>query len=724
VSGFLVADYSMLLAYQEGFTKYNIEDGHFTTNSLLTKSQRKKIEKNDVTLYDNYYTDTSLSNGTTLRIFKNRKQVNKVCLMSGKMPASTGEIAIDRMYADNNNLSVGDSLENSDHSWVITGLVALSDYSCLFQNNSDMMFDASEFGVSIVTADEFSTLNQDNLTYCYSWKYDTAPKKGTDETIATWELMQSVHDTVSLSDFVPLAQNQAIQFTGDDMGSDRIMMLVLLYIVIIILAFVFGITTTATIQKEATTIGTLLSSGYTKQELIRHYMTMPLLITLFSALIGNLLGYTCLKDICADMYYGSYSLPTYVTVWNTQAFILTTLIPLLLMLGITYVTLYRKLSLSPMKFLRQDLSKQSQKDAVHLSHHIAFFKRFRLRIIFQNRSNYIVLLIGILFANLLLLFGLSLPSTLEHYQANISSQMLCNYQYILKDTDDDSDKQVSTDQPDAQKVTLYSLKTVSNAYINDEVLLYGIDSDSRYINLNPSGNEVYVSSAYAQKYNISSGDIITLKEPYSRKSYGFLVTGIYDYDGSLCIFLSRETLNDRVGYNSDYYNGYLSDSKITDIDKKSIATTITLADLTKVSRQLMISMGNMMYLVDGFSVMIFIILLYLLSKIIIEKNSLSISIIKILGYRNLEISKLYIMATSIMVILFLFISLPAEYVIMSFLFRTFLCMSMSGWIRYYVPFSVYLKMLALGIITYLLVVLLEMRKIKKIPMDQALKNIE
>jgi putative ABC transport system permease protein len=138
----------------------------------------------------------------------------------------------------------------------------------------------------------------------------------------------------------------------------------------------------------------------------------------------------------------------------------------------------------------------------------------------------------------------------------------------------------------------------------------------------------------------------------------------------------------------------------------------------------MISMGNMMYLVDGFSVMIFIILLYLLSKIIIEKNSLSISIIKILGYRNLEISKLYIMATSIMVILFLFISLPAEYIIMSFLFRTFLCMSMSGWIRYYVPFSVYLKMLALGIITYLLVVLLEMRKIKKIPMNQALKNIE
>ena len=31
VSGFLVADNSMLIAYNEGFGKYNIEDGNFRT---------------------------------------------------------------------------------------------------------------------------------------------------------------------------------------------------------------------------------------------------------------------------------------------------------------------------------------------------------------------------------------------------------------------------------------------------------------------------------------------------------------------------------------------------------------------------------------------------------------------------------------------------------------------------------------------------------------------
>lgn len=69
---------------------------------------------------------------------------------------------------------------------------------------------------------------------------------------------------------------------------------------------------------------------------------------------------------------------------------------------------------------------------------------------------------------------------------------------------------------------------------------------------------------------------------------------------------------------------------------------IDLESLTKVSRQLDVSMGSMMGLVDAFAVLMFMILIYLLSKIIIEKNAQSISMVKILGYSNREISRLYI----------------------------------------------------------------------------------
>ena len=47
-----------------------------------------------------------------------------------------------------------------------------------------------------------------------------------------------------------------------------------------------------------------------------------------------------------------------------------------------------------------------------------------------------------------------------------------------------------------------------------------------------------------------------------------------------------------------------------------------------------------MGLVNGFAIAIYMILIYLLSKIIIEKNAQSISMTKILGYTNGEISRL------------------------------------------------------------------------------------
>lgn len=764
VSGFLVADNSMLIAYNEGFGKYNIEDGNFRTAEQVHKTQREEIEALGVKLYDNYYVEEPLDNGSTMRFFKNRQQVDKVCLMKGELPAGTGEIAIDRMYADNNNLSVGDTLRSGKRTWKITGLVALSDYSCLFQNNNDSMFDAVKFGVSVVTEEEFDSLDQEKLQYNYSWIYDEKPKTEKEEKEVSEDLMEDMGKIVTLEAFVPRYLNQAITFTGDDMGGDKAMMIMLLYIIMVIMAFVFGITISNTIRKEAGVIGTLRASGYTRQELILHYMTLPVLVTFVGALIGNILGYTVLKDVCADMYYGSYSLPTYVTVWNGEAFGITTLVPVVIMLVVNYGVLRHKLKLSPLKFLRRDLSGRKQKRAIYLSPKMKIFSRFRLRVIFQNMSNYMVLFIGILFANLLLMFGLLLPSALSHYQVEIQNNMLAKYQYMLQVpvsavSGNKFDGLISllefymdsrTDNEDAEEFSAYSLNTLPGKYKSEEVLLYGIEPDSRYVTIDfnntkdkkdEAGNKekadnkntanaekesaaVYISSAYADKFLLHVGDTITLKEKYEKEKYSFKIAGVYDYTAALCVFMPRSELNDIFDLGEDYYSGYFSDTELTDIKSQYIGSVVDLDALTKISRQLDVSMGSMMGMVNGFAIMIYMVLIYLLSKIIIEKNAQSISMVKILGYTNGEISKLYIMSTSLVVVFCLLLSLPLETVIMKVLFREMMLSSISGWITLWIDPMIYVQMFAAGIITYGIVALLEFRRVKKVPMDEALKNVE
>lgn len=755
VSGFLVADGSMIKAYNEGIDKYNTENGHFRTSEKMNDAQIQSIEENGIRIYDNFYLEQDLTNDSTMRIFESRDQVNLACLMEGEFPKAANEIAIDRMYADNNKISIGDTLKSGTQSWKVTGFIALPDYSCLFQNNNDSMFDSVKFGIGVVTSEAFESLDSPLVKYCYAWKYNDEPTTEKKEKEVSDNLMKAINKEVSLEEFVPRYLNQAITFTRDDMGSDRAMMIVFLYIVIAIMAFVFGITISNTIAKESNVIGTLLASGYTRNELIRHYMAMPILVTLIGALIGNILGYTIMKDICAGMYYGSYSLPTYVTVWNAEAFLLTTIIPILLMLLVNYTVLRRRLSLSPLKFLRRDLKRRQQKHALSLSRRIPFFSRFRLRVIFQNVSNYLLLFLGILFANLLLMFGLLFPAVLDHYQTVLKDNLLCNYQYILQipiNAMDEDHKleslvnmlyfqhEVETDNPDAEKFSAYSLKTTDKEYKEEEILLYGLADNSRYLPIDfqetvsdkdVSKKEVasdatpaYISSAYADKYFLDIGDEITLKEAYEDDTYTFSIEGIYDYEGGLTVFLPQEQLNKLFDLGSDYFSGYLSDSEITDIDQKYIGSVIDLDSLSKISRQLNVSMGSMMYLLDGFSIVLFMILIYLLSKIIIEKNAQSISMTKILGYSDREISSLYLLSTTIMVVIFLLLSFPIETVLMKALFRGIMISSISGWIPLYIDPVLYVKMFLLGFGTYLLVALIEYRRIRKVPMDQALKNIE
>ena len=213
-------------------------------------------------------------------------------------------------------------------------------------------------------------------------------------------------------------------------------------------------------------------------------------------------------------------------------------------------------------------------------------------------------------------------------------------------------------------------------------------------------------------------------EKYEKDEYSFRIVGIYDYMAALCVFMPRSELNQIFDLGDDYYSGYFSDTEIMDIKDQYIGSVIDLDALTKISRQLDVSMGSMMGLINGFAIMIYMVLIYLLSKIIIEKNAQSISMVKILGYTNGEISRLYILSTSIVVVICLLVSLPIETALMNVLFREMMLASISGWITLWIDPMIYVQMFAAGIITYGLVALLEFRRVKKVPMDEALKNVE
>lgn len=727
ISGFLIADGSMLDTYNKSFDKYNIENGNFELYSKADDKLIDRLEEENVTIYENFYKEETVKvhnneklsedDQSVIRFYINRKDIDKVDVMEGRLAEDINEIAIDRMYAVNNNIKVGDTINAGGRILKVTGYVALSDYSCLFSDNSDTMFDSVKFGVGVVSESCFEAYDDTHIHYVYSWKYDNEPADDIEEKEMADDFMKVISNNAILTNYIPGYLNQAIHFTGDDIGSDRAMMIVLLYVVIVIMAFVFAVTTNNTIFKEANVIGTLRASGYTRGELLSHYILLPIIVTIIGALVGNILGYTVFKNIFVNAYYESYSLTTYTTLWNAEAFLLTTIVPFVIMVVINVLIIGYRLRLSPLKFLRKDLAVRKKKKALRLPG-FKFFNRFRLRIIIQNMPNYITLFIGILFANILLIFGLMMSPLLAHYQNEIQDKLIAQHQYVLK-------VPVEVDNDEAEKYCAKTLSTIDGRLKSEDVLIYGAANNSRYIDINSNElkpGEVYVSNGYAEKFRINKGDKITLKEKYEDKEYTFTVKGMYDYPSSFAIFMSDDYFKDIFDKAEDYYSGYLSSEKL-DIDEKYVATEITLDDLTKVSRQLDRSMGTSFELVKIFAVVLFAVLMFLLTKLIVEKNSTSISMVKILGYSNREISRLYVTSTTIVVVISVIINIMLSVVIMNWLFRVFM-EQMSGWIScYYAPY-VFVLMFVLNVGVYALISVFMMYKIKKIPMDEALKNVE
>ena len=357
-----------------------------------------------------------------------------------------------------------------------------------------------------------------------------------------------------------------------------------------------------TIDNESSVIGTLRTSGYTRVELIRHYMTMPVIVTVIGAGLGNLAGYTVFKDIVIKLYYNSYSLPEYETVWSPSALIKTTVIPLVLMFFINLFVISSKLRLSPLRFLRHDLKKKKRQKAVRLPKW-SFLRRFRLRVILQNIPDYIVLVVGVILIEVMLCFAFGFPDSLDYYAETAPEMLFTENQYLLTGMKDDEGEEITTDTPGAEYFNSTTLQQEKSAILSEggfgggsgeDVTVYGVEKDSAYIDIDEElkDGEVFLSEAYAKKYGFGKGDTISLSEKYEEKSYDFTVAGIYPYEGAVAVFMPIDNFNRIFEKDDGAFAGFFSDEKITDIDDRYIASVMTKKDITKVTDQLQHSMGD------------------------------------------------------------------------------------------------------------------------------------
>ena len=720
ISSFLVVSNGVRISYENDHKNNHVEDGQFSAGIRIPENVIADVESLGIRVVPREYSDREVLDGQILRLYQPRTEINIPTIWNGDLPQSSNEIAIERLFAENHDLSVGNSIQISGKDMMISGIISMPDYSSLFAKNTDFMMDPIGFGVGIVAPESFEALSHDEIIYHYAYRYH-------DEGLTEQEqinLSDKIKETLLKNGVLPtgfiMAQdNQSISFVGDDMGSDVPMMKTFLYVIQIIMTFVFTVIIISSVESDAAVIGTLLASGYSKGKLVQHYLTLPILVTLAGALLGNILSYTVGLPIFSNLYYGTYSLPPLEVHFNLEAFLLTTLLPIIFLFIVNTIVLFRKLSLSPLKFLRRDLKRSKQKKAVALPE-FSFLGRFRIRVILQNLGSYLMLFIGMLFASFILLFGLGMGPTVEHYVSLIESGTVSEYQYILKAP------YPGTIQEDAEAFIMQTLETYYRQTDKQlEVSFYGVPDESNYWEINTEGMDersVILSHGLSKKLGVNTGDTISFTHPYTGNIFLLEVVGMKEYPAGFAAFMGQEAMESMLNEETGWMNGCLSDT-VLDIPEEYIAVVITPKDLSKAGDQMLSVFSKMAVICLGAAIVIYLVLMYILTKVIVDKNAQNISFMKVMGYQNQEIRKLYLNANIIAVLVSLLLSLPLVNIGLRGAF-TLAFAKINGYLEAYLPYYLFVVVVIIGFTSYLLINLLHMRRVKKIGLADVLKNRE
>ncbi len=711
-SSFFISQESVKNLYYSQIEKGKVEDGNFTTIYELSEGLKIKIEDLSLKIYDNFYFEADVKNNKSLRVFKNRKHINEAQIYEGSIAHSEDEIAISANYARANNLKLNDSLEIGSEKFKITGLFSVPDYSSLLKNRDDLVMDTGYFGVCLLSDSGFEKFSNEKITYNYSYHVENnLNEKEAKEKLK--KISEVVNKENLMIDGVTRFNNKCITYIIDDMGGDVPTMTLASILFFIAIAFISAIQIKSLIEEESPIIGTLLASGYRKKELLLNYMAMPLFIALISSLVGNIISYTYLYKKYADLYYASFDLPKFEVTFTAHSFIITSFLPMIIYLVINCVVISRCLQFSPVNFLRKNFKKTKRNTRIKLKN-FPFLRQFKTRIILSNKLNFIALLFGIFLANLILVFSLSAEPVFKNYAKNMQNEMKYNHIYFVKQNEN---KEMNADIATVVKAELVDRE-------DKDIQFYGVEKNSKYKYLKTEDlkeDEIIVSSGFSKRFNLEKYDTFRIRDSYNSKIKIFKIKDI-DTDNSLFqIFTSRETLNKIIEKDKDYFNSYMSDEKL-EISKDNLISELNKNGMSKFMDHFLDSFGVVFTMLIIVSLIFYFILTSMISSLIIDKSKVNITYLKIFGFKDSEVSKVYINTIFLILIVYQIILIP----ILDKLIKYMLFISMEKFDAYFdipVPKSIFILAYVLSVITFILVHIIEKIKISRLNMVKELKII-
>ncbi len=174
----IVGSAEMIIQGTENQKKFNkVEDGQFTVFLPLTDDQIYELSGYDTVIEPMFSIDLKTEDDATLRMFKNRKNVDLIQLDEGRLAETYGEAVIEKGYAFARDIHTGDRITAGGITLKITGIGSVPDYDMCIAHFSDTAAERSIFGLIFTTDEQYeelkekNELNAEEYTYAYRLGY-------------------------------------------------------------------------------------------------------------------------------------------------------------------------------------------------------------------------------------------------------------------------------------------------------------------------------------------------------------------------------------------------------------------------------------------------------------------------------------------------------------------------------------------------------------------------
>lgn len=688
---------------------YKAEDAEFVTYNPISDDDMAKLENDyDVIMEYSRYKDIKIDSGdlegSTVRVFDMPEKLNLCNVRDGRMPES-GEVLLTQNFADAHDIKVGDTVNVGEYSYKVSAFATKADYIYMLEKLSGYV-EKDKFAVMVACHDDYDKIDADETAY-YSIRYNRDNSK---------EMRAKLNDDYVIASYLAATTNTRISMPvneGDAVTNMATMYAPIMFIIVLaLIVMVLG----RNIRNEQYLLGTFLALGFSKKQIVRHYMRFGMLPGIVGSVIGIVAAIPVTKAI--SYFYIEYDFEKleYTVTYDVSSILIALILPTVIYCLAIAVQASRLLRKSPVDLLR-NTGKESKAIGIMKNSRAKTQSKMRIRSVLGHPGRSIVTTIGVCVAAFCIMAGLIMDDSLDSLMHDgLTSSVKYNYLYRLNSLGEGT--------PDEGEALFQNYYEVDGNTV--QLSTQGIDEGSKYFpDKTDTGEKLdldkyYLTSAAAETYGVKTGDELTFCNIADLKEHTVKISGVVTDNTHCYLYTSRKNATELAGVDSDVYNCIISDTKLK-LDKDLVASETSMAVSADTMENIMGPMNAIIVGIEVLGIILGVFVLYLVINMIVSEMGTNISVMKVLGFSKREITNRVLNVNHILVCIGFLIGIPAAY--------AFVKVGYADTIENYgmlLAPVVKVKAVIIGFvftwITYEISLLLQKRKISRIDMVESLKE--